>query len=293
MKVFAIYPGRFHPWHLGHKGVYDWLVSKFGANSVFVTATGVTDPIRSPFSFEDRKKMMILTGVPSDRIKQVTNNYNLSTISSDIPIDVERDAIFFTVSQKDMAEEPRFKSFVKKDGTPTYLQPLPKDTSKIEPAVKHGYLLVAPTTKFSVLGKEMASASELRLMYGRLDRSSKEKFMVDLFGSLNKEVMSILDTKLNNQEKESISEMVRRILKEDFDQDIAKLVKKRDTLDYEVESVRVKKSESALRTHIENMKNIEAQGGDIKAAKDQLSTLKKDYDSAKKRRAAASTKRSA
>lgn len=293
MKVFAIYSGRFHPWHRGHKGVYDWLVAKFGVDSVFVTATGVTDPIRSPFSFEDRKKMMILTGVPSDRIKQVTNNYNLSTISADIPIDVEKDAIFFTVSQKDMAEEPRFKSFVKRDGTPTYLQPLPKDTSKIEPAVKHGYLLVAPTIKFSVMGQEMTSASELRLLYGRLDRSSKEKFMVDLFGSLNKEVMDILNTKLNNQEKEAISEVVRRILREDFDQDIARLVKKRDTLDYEVESVRVKKSEAALRTHIENMKNIEAQGGDVKTAKDQLSVLKKDYDSAKKRRAAASTKRSA
>ena len=293
MKVFAIYPGRFHPWHRGHKGVYDWLVAKFGVNSVFVTATGVTDPLRSPFSFEDRKKMMILTGVPSDRIKQVTNNYNLSTISADIPIDIEKDAIFFTVSQKDMAEEPRFKSFVKRDGAPTYLQPLPKDTSKIEPAVKHGYLLVAPTIKFSVMGQEVTSASELRLLYGRLDRSSKEKFMVDLFGSLNKEVMDILNTKLNNQEKEAISEVVRRILREDFDQDIARLVKKRDTLDYEVESVRVKKSEAALRTHIENMKNIEAQGGDVKTAKDQLSVLKKDYDSAKKRRAAASAKRSA
>ena len=292
MKVFVIYPGRFHPWHLGHKGVYDWLVSKFGGDKVFVTMTGVTDPIKSPFSFEERKKMMVVTGVPSDNIIQVTNNYNLSSISPSIPIDVEKDAVFFSISQKDMTEEPRFRSFTKKDGTPSYLQLLPTDTSKIEPAVKHGYLITVPTGKFSVLGKEMNSASELRSLYVGLDGVSKESFVRDLFGSSNSELKRVFDSKLGGL-RESIEKLVRQLLREDFDQDIARLVKKRDTLDYEVERVRVKKAEAALRTHIDNMKNIESTGGDVAESKKQLSVLKKDYDASKKRLAAANTKRSA
>lgn len=294
MKTFAIFPGRFHPWHLGHKSVYDWLVAKFGVNYVFVTMTGVSDPLKSPFSFEERKKMMVLTGVPSDKIKQVFNNYNLSTISGVIPIDVERDEIAFAVSQKDMSDDPRFKNFTKKDGSPTYLQPLPKDGSKIEPAVNHGYLVVVPTAKFSVLGKNMTSATELRALYGTLDHRSKERFVIDLFGSSNKEIMSILDSKLiDRQIKEIIKEAVKRMLEEDFDQDIARLVKKRDTIDYDVEKIRQKKAEVAVRKHIENMKSIEDEGGDVTLAKDQLVALKKEYDSIKKRVSAANVRKSA
>lgn len=293
MRVFAIYPGRFHPWHLGHKGVYDWLVSKFGVDSVYITATGVTDPLRSPFSFEDRKKMMMLTGVPSVGIKQVTNNYNLSAISSDIPIDVEKDAVFFAISQNDMSEEPRFKSFTKKDGSPAYLQPLPKDTSKIEPAVKHGYLVVVPTTKFSVLGTEMSSASELRFLYGSLDPISKEKFITDLFGSMNKEVKDVLDAKLNSKVKDAIREFVRQVLREGDDENIANAIKKKNAAAADEERFKVKKAESAMKDHIKNMKKIESEGGDVSSHKGKLSTMQKDLVVAKKKLAAANVIRSA
>jgi hypothetical protein len=289
MKVFAIYPGRFHPFHKGHKGVYDWLSAKFGQESVYITMTGVTDPIKSPFTFEERKKMVGLTGVDPTHVIQVTNNYNLAPLVNQLPIDINKDAIFFTVSQKDMSDDPRFKSFTKKDGSPSYLQLLPKDSKEIKPAITHGYLIVAPTTTFKVLGKDASSASELRSDFIGLDDESKKRFVTDLFGKFDQEVYDIMNSKLNRQ----LKEMIKRIIKEDFDSDILGLTKKRDTMDYEIEKLRLKKSLLAMKTHVENMKTIEQNGGDIENAKKQLDAMKKDVDVAKKRVSAAGIKRTA
>lgn len=287
MKVFAIYPGRFHPFHKGHKGVYDWLSAKFGQESVYITMTGVTDPIKSPFTFEERKKMVGLTGVDPTHVIQVTNNYNLAPLVNQLPIDINKDAIFFTVSQKDMSDDPRFKSFTKKDGSPSYLQLLPKNSKEIKPAITHGYLIVAPTTTFKVLGKDASSASELRSDFIGLDDESKKRFVTDLFGKFDQEVYDIMNSKLNRQ----LKEMIKRIIKEDFDSDILGLTKKRDTMDYEIEKLRLKKSLLAMKTHVENMKTIEQNGGDIENAKKQLDAMKKDVDVAKKRVSAAGIKR--
>lgn len=289
MKVFAIYPGRFHPFHKGHKGVYDWLSAKFGQESVYITMTGVTDPIKSPFTFEERKKMVGLTGVDPTHVIQVTNNYNITPLTNQLPIDINKDAVFFTVSQKDMSEDPRFKNFTKKDGSPSYLQLLPKSSKEIKTASTHGYLIVAPTTTFKVLGKDASSASELRSDFVGLNDENKKKFVTDLFGKFDQEVYDIMNSKLNRQ----LKEMIKKILKEDFDSDIAGLIKKRDTTDYEIEKLRLKKSLLAMKTHVENMKAIEQNGGDTDASKKQLDVMKKDVDTAKKRVSAAGIKRTA
>ncbi len=103
-KVFVIYPGRFHPFHTGHKSVYNYLSTKFGGNDVYVTTTGVIKLPKSPFSFDEKKEMMMATGIPANKILNVKNNYNLKSVSNQIPINIERDSIIFAVSQKDMAE---------------------------------------------------------------------------------------------------------------------------------------------------------------------------------------------
>jgi phosphopantetheine adenylyltransferase len=288
MKVFAIYPGRFHPFHKGHKGVYDWLVTKFGADKVYITMTGVTDPVKSPFSFEERKKMAALTGVDADHIIQVSNNYNITPLAEKLPIDINKDVVFFAVSQKDMSDDPRFKSFTKKDGSPSYLQPTPKNSKDIKPAANHAYLLVAPTTSFTVLGKPANSATELRTDFMGMNLETKKKFVEDLFGKYDQSIFDVMNTKLRNQ----LKEMIKHVILEDYDSDIASLVKKRDTLDYEIEKVKLKKSLESMKVHVENMKTIEKNGGDIDAAKKQLDVMKKDIDNAKKRVSAANIKRS-
>ncbi len=221
-KVFVIYPGRFHPFHAGHKGVYNYLSTKFGGNDVYITTTGVVELPKSPFSFDEKKEMMMATGIPPNKILNVKNNYNLQSVSSQIPINVERDSIIFAVSQKDMAEDPRFKNFVKKDGSPSYLQPMPKNESKLEPAIKHGYLITVPTTDFTVLGLPARSASQLRSQYTTLNPEQQKSFIVDLFGSYNPKIHKILNNKLSNtsgklteKQKKLLKKLIVGILKED------------------------------------------------------------------------------
>lgn len=212
-KLFVIYPGRFHPFHKGHKSVYDYLNTKYGGSEVFITTTDKVELPKSPFNFQEKVKMMTLTGIPLDRIIQVTSNYNLINLVGRIPIDIKKDSIIFAVSEKDMMEDPRFSKFVKKDGSPAYLQPLPKKLTNLEPAEKHGYIDTVPTTDFVVLGKPARSASELRSQYTKLTPKEKKLFIGDLFGKYSEEVKQIMDTKLNPTElNEKQKKMLRRII---------------------------------------------------------------------------------
>ena len=221
-KIFVIYPGRFHPFHKGHKSVYDYLSTKYGGNEVYITTTDKVELPKSPFNFDEKSKMMVLTGIPSNKIIQVVSNYNVNNLVGKIPIDINRDSLIFAVSEKDMAEDPRFSKFTKKDGSPAYLQPLPKKLDRLEPAVKHGYIDTVPTTQFTVLGKPAKSASELRKQYVSLTPKEKKLFITDLFGKYSDEVKQIMDTKLGaiadqltEKQKQVLKRIIAGIMKED------------------------------------------------------------------------------
>ena len=197
MRQICIYPGRFHPFHRGHKFVYDELVKQFGANNVYITCTNVTDPLKSPFSFDERKQMMLLTGIPSNKIIQVKNQYNALDVEHTIgSINPKDTVLFFAISEKDMNDNPRFKVFIKKDGTQSYILPRPSHNSELQTMDKHAYLTVTPTTKFTVLGRNVTSASEIRNVFTNLMSPDYEQFMIDLFGKYDDKVLSIMKSKL-------------------------------------------------------------------------------------------------
>ena len=221
-KIFVIYPGRFHPFHKGHKGVYNYLSSKYGGNDVYITTTDVVELPKSPFSFDEKVKMMTLTGVPINKIIKVKNNYNLQSLVGQIPIDINRDSIIFVVSEKDMAEDPRFSRFAKKDGSPAYLQPIPKNLDKLQPAITHGYIDTVPTTDFTVLGMPARSASQLRSQYVNLTPQLKKSFVKDLFGKYDDSVYNIMNNKLGvsatgltEKQKNVLKKLIVGMMKED------------------------------------------------------------------------------
>lgn len=220
-KIFVIYPGRFHPFHKGHKGVYNYLSSKYGGNDVYITTTDVVELPKSPFSFDEKVKMMTLTGVPPNKIIKVKNNYNLQSLVGQIPIDINRDSIVFAVSEKDMIEDPRFSRFTKKDGSPAYLQPIPKNLTKLQPAITHGYIDTVPTTDFTVLGMPARSASQLRTQYTTLSPQKRKEFIKDLFGKYDVGVYNIMNNKLassgslTEKQKNILKKLIVGIMKED------------------------------------------------------------------------------
>jgi hypothetical protein len=220
-KTFIIFAGRFHPWHKGHKGVYDYLSTKYSGNDVYITTTDVVELPKSPFSFDEKVKMMTLTGVPINKIIKVKNNYNLQSLVGQIPIDINRDSIIFAVSEKDMAEDPRFSKFTKKDGSPAYLQPIPKRLDKLQPAITHGYIDTVPTTDFTVLGAPARSASQLRSQYANLTPQQRKEFIKDLFGKYDDTVYNIMNNKLasggslTEKQKSILKKLIVGMMKED------------------------------------------------------------------------------
>ena len=193
-NIVAIYAGRFHPFHKGHKAVYDSLVSKFGADKVFIATSGKQNDTDSPFSFKEKAAIMMLTGIPAKAISQEVSPYKPDNVLNGLPTDT---AVVFAVGKKDMDENPRFTPGLKKDGTPTYYQPLDnKKVADLEGYEKHGYLIVAPTVKFTVLGQPATSASELRSRYAKLDDEKRGEFIKDLFGNYDEVIQKVMDKRL-------------------------------------------------------------------------------------------------
>lgn len=196
-QLLVIYPGRFQPFHKGHYAVYNWLSTKFGRNNVYIVTTNKTDNLKSPFNYAEKTYFMQLTGVPADRIIQASNPYQIESImQGGLTVhNPSNTVLLFAVSEKDMAEDPRFKSWTKKDGSPAYFQPL-TDIKQTESMEEHGYIMTVPTFDFEVLGHPMRSASELRKLYAVSDEKNRQYIIRDLFGKYTREAEQIMNSKI-------------------------------------------------------------------------------------------------
>jgi hypothetical protein len=194
-QFLVIYPGRFQPWHKGHKAVYDHLTKTFGRDNVFIATSNKVDPPRSPFSFGEKTQFMQLTGVPMDRVVETRDPYRALEIVQNY--DPKTTRLIFAVSEKDMAEDPRFKFGYKKDGNPTYLQAVPKDTTNMLPFEQHGYVMTVPTFPFKIIGKEMEGATEIRKLFSTSDNATQQAIIKDLFGSYSPEIHSLMKQKIS------------------------------------------------------------------------------------------------
>lgn len=196
--LLVIYPGRFQPFHKGHHAVYEYLTGKFGRNNVYIATSNKTDNLKSPFTFAEKAYFMQLTGVPADRIVQAANPYQIQSIlqTSNIQVNEANTVVIFAVSEKDMAEDPRFSFKSLKDGSAPYFQPLRniKDTVAMD---QHGYIMTVPTFDFTVAGAPMRSGTELRQLYAGADKKNRQAIIADLFGKYTREADQIMSSKLD------------------------------------------------------------------------------------------------
>ena len=193
-QLLVIYPGRFQPFHKGHYAVYEFLTGKFGRNNVYIATSNKTDGAKSPFTFSEKAYFMQLTGVPADRIVQATQPYQIQNVlqSGQITVaDPANTVVIFAVSEKDMAEDPRFSFAAKKDGSPSYFQKL-TDIKQTESMNKHGYIMTVPTFDFKVLDQPMRSGTELRQMYADATEPQRQAIIADLFGRYTAEAEKIM-----------------------------------------------------------------------------------------------------
>lgn len=193
-NLVVIYGGRFQPFHKGHRAVYDYLVKHYGRDAVWITTSNKQELPKSPFSFADKAYFMQMQGIPMDRVVETTQPYRAPELTQQF--DPANTVLLIALSEKDMAEDPRFKTGYKKDGNPTYFQPMPKNLAQAASMEQHGYLVVVPTVTFTVLGQPMRSATEVRAQYAGADTETRKKIIADLFGKFTPEAMDIMDSKL-------------------------------------------------------------------------------------------------
>ena len=201
--VIVIYPGRFHPFHKGHKGVFDLLNSKF--KNVYIATSDKVEPGRSPFNFEEKVQIMGMLGVQPNNVLKVKQTYNGNEYMSRFNNSY---GLIFAVSEKDMDDDPRFNfpasgMNLKKNGEPAYLQKF-TDLSKIEDMTKHGYIMTVPTTTFKVGGHDVNSASQIRSLLGSDNIDDAKQAFVDLYDKYNETVFNLIHNKLGGKTMESI-----------------------------------------------------------------------------------------
>ena len=171
MKKLVIIPGGFHPFHAGHKALYDAAREAFPSADVYVAATA--DTSTRPFSFDLKKKLARIAGIDAHRFIQVKSPFRAEEITQHY--DPRETILIFARSEKDREQQPQAGG-IKKDGTASYLQPYRRNG--LEPMNKHGYMVYLPTVQF---GPGMTSATEIRAKWPEMQPAEKVRLVQQLY----------------------------------------------------------------------------------------------------------------
>ena len=197
MTTIVIMPGGFHPFHAGHYELYKSAQRAFPDADVYVAATN--DTSARPFPFAVKEKLAKLAGVESGHFVQVKSPFRAEEITS--RFNPAKDVLIFVRSDKDATKPPQAGG-VKKDGSPSYLQPL-LGAKRLEPFSKHAYMAYLPTVEF---GPGMTSATEIRTAWPTLNEKRKTALVMSLYprtqgnAKLAATVVGLLDAAIGTQD---------------------------------------------------------------------------------------------
>ena len=195
MKTVVIMPGGFHPFHAGHMALYQSAREAFPDADVYVAATD--DTSARPFPFAVKEKLAKLSGVEPGHFVKVKSPFRAEEITS--RYNPAEDRLIFVRSKKDRASPPQAGG-VKRDGTPSYLQPL-TDQKTLEPFAQHAYMAYLPTVEF---GPGITSATEIRTAWPTLNEKRKTALVMSLYPTTQRNpalatnVVKLLDTAILN-----------------------------------------------------------------------------------------------
>lgn len=185
MKKLVIIPGGFHPFHAGHKALYDEAVAAFPSADVYIAATD--DRSERPFPFAIKKKLAQLAGIPPHRFIQVKSPFKPDEITSHYP-DNDTQLVFvkslknakngpdpegpFPAERDENGNLPMVTRGARK-GQPVsdWLQYYKRNG--LAPMNQHGYLKYLPVHEFN----GMTSGSEIRAKWTNYDDATKTQLI--------------------------------------------------------------------------------------------------------------------
>ena len=190
-QLVVLYPGRFQPFHLGHKDVFHTLQSKYGRDNVWIATSNKTEQPRSPFNFSDKVTLMHAAGIPNDRIIESSNPYKL-------PDRFNPSNTIFVVAVGEPDKGRLKPDSYKKDGNPSYFKTFNK-LEECTTADKHGYVIIANERhKVIKIGKQTIDIShgeKVRDAWNLIRNNPQERqsFIMQLYGRDDPEIGRILD----------------------------------------------------------------------------------------------------
>ncbi len=178
-KTVVVYSGRFQPFHKGHYIAYQKLVSKFGANNVYIGTSDKTDSGKSPFNFSEKKKIATtMFGVPADKFIQLKNPYAPVEILN--KFDGKTTQYVAAVGEKDASRlaGKYFKPYRDKAGY---------GYEEI------GYTYIVPAEKNPISG------TDVRNGLGNKNTEKSKEFFLKAYPKFNKDIFNMITSKLNEE----------------------------------------------------------------------------------------------
>ena len=192
-KVLVTFPGRFQPFHQGHKEVYDKLVAKFGRDAVYVVTSNKTNATDSPFNFSDKVQLMTAAGIPADRILEVSNPYKIPA-----QFESQQNSIVYIAAVGAPDAKRLALDSNKKDGTPGYFKSWQGFDSAVT-ADQHGYAIVMPEEhKVINIGRQQFDVShgtDNRNLWKAISKNAKKRteYLMQMYGRADPNIAKILD----------------------------------------------------------------------------------------------------
>ncbi len=243
-RTVAIFAGRFQPFHAGHYSVYEALVKKFGKDNVYIASSDVTDPVRSPFGFDEKHKIITtMFDVPEDHVVQVANPYAPTEVLEKLPPNT---TYVTAVSQKD-AERLGSKG--------KYFRPY-EDGKSTEGFADRGYFIVAPEFQLSVDGKNI-SGTQLRQVMGdpRITERAKKEIFTKVYGRFNPEIFKkIVKTTTESEEARQLTAQYGDSGKKRKAKKVAKKTTPKKTAPKKPDAQQMQSARDVLRQRIKNPK---------------------------------------
>ena len=184
-KTVVVYGGRFQPFHRGHFATYQHLVNQFGGDNVYIGTSDVTDNDKSPFSFAEKKAIMMkMFGIPSNKIVKVKNNYAPLEILDNFN---EKTTAFVTaVGEKDAGRlgGKYFKKWRKGDVTKSYPDA--------------GYVYISPAQPNAISG------TDVRNWLSKGSDEEKKKKFSKVYPKFDAGVFKLITDKLKKLKSETV-----------------------------------------------------------------------------------------
>jgi hypothetical protein len=218
VNLVVTYPGRFQPFGLNHRAVYEKLQGRFGRDNVYVVTSGIVKA-DSPFNFSDRVKFMTAQGVAQDRIIQSNSPF---TFPKQFEAQKNRTVFITAVGAPDadrLRVDTTYQEFKKNGqrnnipagksvGDPTYYKTWEGPETAVT-ADQHGYVIIVPEQQVAVDLEEdavnVSHGTDVRNTWNtiRNDPELRGAFLMQMFGRNDPELGHIMD-KIPMAEQEEV-----------------------------------------------------------------------------------------